>query len=120
MALDIAQLRSRARMSQSTLAKLSGVSQPIISAYEAGRRVPRPETVEKIVRALHRRPSEILFEHRHEAVELARKYKLANVRVFGSAVRGEDTPDSDIDLLVDLEPGASLFDLTGFHLDMVD
>ncbi|MBW0255684.1 nucleotidyltransferase family protein [Cellulomonas sp. PS-H5] len=36
---------------------------------------------------------------------------MSNVRVFGSVARGEDGPDSDVDLLVDLEPGVSLFDL---------
>jgi len=34
-----------------------------------------------------------------------------NVRVFGSVARGEPDPRSDVDLLVDLEPGRSLFDL---------
>jgi uncharacterized protein len=120
MATDIAGLRSKAGISQTKLAQLSGVSQPNISAYEAGRRVPRPETLARILGALGRRPSEILFEHREQAIELASRHRMHNLRVFGSAVRGEDTPDSDIDLLVDLAPDASLFDLAGFHLAMVD
>jgi predicted nucleotidyltransferase len=36
---------------------------------------------------------------------------MSNVRVFGSVARGESGPDSDLDLLVDLEPGRSLFDI---------
>lgn len=36
------------------------------------------------------------------------------MRVFGSTARGEETPESDIDLLVKLEPGHSLLDLGGF------
>jgi predicted nucleotidyltransferase len=40
------------------------------------------------------------------------------VRVFGSVVRGEERADSDIDFLVDLEPGRSLFDLGGLHCDL--
>lgn len=66
------------------------------------------------------RPSEILAEHRKEALEIARSHKVTNVRVFGSVARGEDTPDSDIDLFVDLEPGATLFDLAELRLDMVE
>lgn len=70
--------------------------------------------------ALRRRPSEILADHRQEALEAAARHRASNVRVFGSAVRGEDTPISDIDLLVDLEPGATLFDLAELRLDMVE
>jgi predicted nucleotidyltransferase len=72
------------------------------------------------MKALKRRPSEILAEHRSETMDIARRHKVHNIRVFGSAVRGEDTPDSDLDVLVDLEPGATLFDLSEFRLDMVE
>lgn len=51
---------------------------------------------------------------------IAAAHKATNVRVFGSAVRGEDTPDSDIDLLVDLEPEATLFDLAELRSDLAD
>ncbi|QSB24780.1 nucleotidyltransferase family protein [Curtobacterium sp. 24E2] len=47
-------------------------------------------------------------------LEEARRFHLDNVRVFGSALRGQDTEQSDIDLLVSLTPAASLFDLGGF------
>jgi len=40
------------------------------------------------------------------------------VRVFGSAVRGEDRPDSDVDFLVELEEGRSLMDLGGLLMDL--
>ena len=43
--------------------------------------------------------------------EIARKHKAGKVYVFGSCARKEETPDSDVDLLVELESGASLFDL---------
>lgn len=116
----IAEMRRRAGLSQGRLAKLARVSQPNLSAYETGRRVPRPETMERIMAALRRRPSELLAEHRNEAIDIARRHKAHNVRVFGSAVRGEDTPDSDLDLIVDLDPGATLFDLAEFRADMVE
>jgi hypothetical protein len=55
---------------------------------------------------------------RQQIVELAEKRGAHNVRVFGSIARGEQRPDSDIDLLVDFEPGRSLLDLTGLWLDL--
>jgi hypothetical protein len=42
----------------------------------------------------------------------------ANVRVFGSTARGEAEPDSDVDLLVEMEPGRSLLDLVGLWQDL--
>jgi predicted nucleotidyltransferase len=72
------------------------------------------------MKVLRRRPSEILAEHRGETLAIAHRYEAQNVRVFGSLAGGEDTPESDVDLLVDLEPGATLFDLSIFRLDMVD
>ena len=41
-----------------------------------------------------------------------------NIRVFGSVARGDQQADSDIDFLVDFEPGRSLLDLTGLWLDL--
>ena len=46
-------------------------------------------------------------------LEIAHHYRAANVRVFGSVVRGEAHEDSDIDLLVDFLPGATLLDQVG-------
>lgn len=47
---------------------------------------------------------------------LARRYGARNVLIFGSVARGEDDADSDVDLLVELEPGRSLLDLAGLKL----
>lgn len=44
---------------------------------------------------------DILEEHREEILRLADKHGAINVRVFGSIARGEATPESDVDLLVD-------------------
>ena len=41
-----------------------------------------------------------------------------NIRVFGSVARGDQRHDSDIDFLVDFDPGRSLLDLTGLWLDL--
>lgn len=48
---------------------------------------------------------------REAILRLAAECGAANVRVFGSVARGETDAQSDVDLLVDLEPGRSLFDL---------
>ena len=48
---------------------------------------------------------------RGEIYEIARKHKAYKVYVFGSCARKEETPESDVDFLVELQKGASLFDL---------
>ena len=40
--------------------------------------------------------------------------------VFGSVARGEDTPESDVDFLVEFEEGRTLLDLSGLRLDLID
>lgn len=47
---------------------------------------------------------ETLREKREQVLEVAAKHGAFNVRVFGSVVRGEDTPESDIDFLIDYDP----------------
>ena len=53
----------------------------------------------------------LLKAHRKEILEAATRNGAINVRIFGSVARGDDRPDSDIDFLVNLEPGRSLMDL---------
>jgi uncharacterized protein len=101
-------------MSQSDLARAAKMQQPTISAYESGRRRPRPETLERILKAAKTRPSLTLEIFSDDIVDAARRNHLRDVRVFGSSVRGTDNEDSDIDLLVALTPETSLFDLGGF------
>lgn len=59
-----------------------------------------------------------LHERRDMIERLARASRLSDVHVFGSVVRGEESSDSDIDLLVTPGPEASLFDLAQFELDV--
>ena len=49
---------------------------------------------------------------------LARAHGASSVALFGSAARAEDRPDSDLDFLVELEPGRSLLDLIGLAQDL--
>ena len=56
--------------------------------------------------------------HRKELVAAAAAQGVSNLRVFGSVARGEDRPDSDVDLLADFPPGLSLFGLGRLEADL--
>jgi predicted nucleotidyltransferase len=58
----------------------------------------------------------ILADHRSTILALAHEFGFSNVRVFGSAAKGTDDADSDIDLLVDREPTTGLFNLSRFEI----
>ena len=57
---------------------------------------------------------------RNEIRAIAERRGARNIRVFGSVARGDDRPDSDLDLLIDLEEGRSLLDLIGIQQDLED
>jgi len=61
---------------------------------------------------------EYIKRNREEILAIARSHGASNVRVFGSVARGESDQKSDIDILVDLDPGRSLFDLGGLLFDL--
>ena len=61
------------------------------------------------------RPSQALSQHREAVCLAAARYRVANPRVFGSALHGNDREGSDLDLLVDPLPGTTLFDLGGLQ-----
>jgi uncharacterized protein len=61
-----------------------------------------------------------LASQRQAVLALAARHGLRNVRVFGSSLRGEDGPNSDVDLLVTVEPGRTLLDVIGFEQDVED
>jgi predicted nucleotidyltransferase len=63
---------------------------------------------------------ELLRTRREDILRTATRYGAFNVRVFGSVARGEADAESDIDLLVDMEPGRSLLDLSGLLIDLED
>jgi uncharacterized protein len=61
------------------------------------------------------RPSLVLDLKRSAVREAASRFHTANPRVFGSVLHGTDRDGSDLDLLVDALPGATLFDLGGLQ-----
>ncbi|GHG46314.1 hypothetical protein GCM10011331_06270 [Flavimobilis marinus] len=112
--------RSRAGMSQGTLARRAGTSQPAISRYEAGVASPSVETLDRLfaamgfgleltvrpqARSLDVRSERMakLRRHRRAILAAAHRHGAANLAVFGSVAAGTDGPTSDIDLLVDID-----------------
>ena len=63
---------------------------------------------------------ELLRRLRSEILSAAARHGASNVRVYGSVLRGTAGPQSDIDLLVDVEQGTSLLDLAALHLELED
>jgi prevent-host-death family protein len=93
------------------LAPTGRVSEPAATVYQtppqrAGRRAHRDGRSGPAALAW-------LKAKREEILSIATRYGARNVRVFGSAARGQATSASDVDILVDLEPGRSLLDLGG-------
>ena len=71
-----------------------------------------------LAQARHGSTLEELRTQRAEILQIAASRGAYNVRVFGSVARGEAEPDSDVDLLVELEPGRSVLDLSELILDL--
>lgn len=85
--------------SQREVAKRLGVTQPAISYQVASERTDGV------------RPSELIAAGGSVLRQVAERRGFADLAVFGSAARGDDRPDSDIDLLVQPPAGADLFDM---------
>jgi len=62
--------------------------------------------------------AEVLRAKREEILRIAAQHGARNVRIFGSVARGEAKLDSDVDVLVDLEPGRSLLDHAALMLEL--
>jgi predicted nucleotidyltransferase len=61
-----------------------------------------------------------LRARKREILAHAAEHGARNVRVFGSTARGEAEASSDVDLLVEMEPGRNLLDLVGLWQDLED
>jgi uncharacterized protein len=64
--------------------------------------------------------AEVIGNKRDAILALAAKHGAFNVRIFGSVAEGNADEASDVDFLVDMEPGRSLLDLGGLLMDLQD
>ena len=64
------------------------------------------------------RPSEALAKNRAKIREIVAAHRAVNARVFGSALRGQDSSSSDLDLLVDPTPETSLMDIAAIQVEL--
>ena len=129
------QTRKRAGLQGNWLYR-AGITQSVISAYESGHRQPSVPALAALIDAaghdlalgLRPRPVRVrrlsgpvgrrVRRHRKDLVAAAAARGVHNLRLFGSVARGEDRPDSDVDLLADLPPGLSLFGLGRVEADL--
>ena len=133
----IRESRRRSGLSQAELARRAQVSQPVISAYESGRREPGLSMLTKLVEASgHQLRVDLVADpglerglpdtpmgrrlrrHRRAIIDAAARRGVMNVRVFGSVARGSDTESSDVDLLVDLTDDVGLVGLVGLEREI--
>jgi uncharacterized protein len=64
------------------------------------------------------KPSEALSSHRDDIRRVVQAHRARNARVFGSVLRGDDTEHSDLDVLVDPLPGATLLDMGAIQTEL--
>jgi predicted nucleotidyltransferase/DNA-binding XRE family transcriptional regulator len=129
--------RLRANLSQTELARRAGVAQSVISAYESGHREPSLATLTRMVKAtghtiklnLEENSMAVrglpdspigrrLRRNRSALLDLAASHGAENLRVFGSVARGENTVESDVDMVADLPSGIGLFELGVFEREL--
>lgn len=133
----IKRARLEAGLTQVALAERAGTSQANVAKYETGRMSPSVSTLERLLHAagfglrLEATPSQTptdlsgvrarkLRQHRMEIIELVRRHGASNIRIFGSVARGEDSAESDIDLLVDFDLKQGLMPIIALKQDIED
>lgn len=128
--------RVRVDLSQVELAARAGVPQSVISVYESGKRQPSLETLEAMIaatgfeldvrlkrsanglRKLNGPHGRVLRRRRKDLAALGERHCINIVGVFGSVARGEDRPNSDVDLLVELPDGMGIVGLGRFRREV--
>lgn len=127
--------REASGLRQSELARLAKVPQSVISAYENGRRQPSLPTLRRLVEAAGqqlavdigvtmplappRTPTGRLLRRRQAQLRsVAAGHGVTKLRLFGSVARGDDGPDSDIDLVADFPDTVSLLELLALRRDL--
>jgi predicted nucleotidyltransferase len=74
----------------------------------------------RLIAAARPRPSAVLQERLADVLSTVSRHKAGNVRVFGSVARGDDTYDSDVDLLVTFGDDATILDQSRIVIDLQD
>ena len=139
VATVIRRSRVGAGLTQNELAGRAGTSQSALARYETGVALPTMPTLERLmlgcglslqiqtvradmpsapttsVRGQLGPQARALRRRRRRLLDAARANGVDRIRVFGSLARGEALPTSDVDLLVELEPGRTLLDLAAFR-----
>lgn len=129
----IAQARRAHGLSQAALASEISLDRTAVSKIESGQRGVSSLELERIARVLNRPiasffaheaptddPSQIVRKKRSAILRIARKHGARSIRIFGSSARGDATHESDIDFLVEMEPGRGLFEQAAMLLELQD
>jgi len=134
----LAAARQASGLTQAGLAARLGTTQSAIARLERGEVAPSITTLSKLAYALGIQfevgpgsgiiirdtlPTVSLSDlraRRNEILTIAARHGARNVRVFGSVARGDARPDSDVDFMVELEPGRTVLDLSDLILDLED
>lgn len=127
-------LRLRTELSQHEFALRANMSQSAISNYESGRKIPSLPTLARLAAAAggtldvsfspgrsSRAATLAALRRKRDAITAAcLRHGATRPRVFGSVASGKARANSDIDLLVDLAPGRTLFDVAALHDELVE
>jgi hypothetical protein len=129
--------RARAGLTQAELARRAGISRATLVNFEKGRGTPLRASLQALQSALTDRPrhksrlAHVLRTLQKERPALEAQGVL-HLAIFGSVARMEDTPESDLDVVADIDPGRKfdIFDLAGvagdisrlldIHVDVVE
>lgn len=117
---DLRAARARLRLTQAELARRAGISRATLVNFEKGRGTPLRASLQALQSALSDRPrhksrlAHVLRTLQKARPELERRGVL-HLAVFGSVARMEDKPESDIDIVVDIDPDRrfDILDLAG-------
>lgn len=127
----VAEARRQLGLTQAELAAAVGFHRTALSKIESGARDVGSLELAALARALRRPVDWFLSEpmdapdllrelrrRRRSIVRIARRHGGRSVRVFGSAARGDARANSDVDLLIEMEPGYSLFDQAAMIVEL--
>ncbi len=64
------------------------------------------------------KPSALIHRHIYSVRAVIARFPVRNPRLFGSAARGDDGPDSDVDILVDPLPETTFYDLADLEMEL--